>query len=330
LIAISLTDRPHIRWKTVSYSETAIGSICLAICILADSTFNGFSKELSGYMAPLSLIFVSELLTALFISLSFGLLPTIRSLHLLSRPQKLSMLTVGMLAGILGPLLFFTGIAMTTAVNAGFFARFEMLFMIGLAHFFLGEKVSRVHWIGGATILSGIMMIALRGFTDHVDIRPGDLIIVAGIFCYSSAHVIYRSHLRSVQPHIPLLVRSVCAMSAFFLVSPFIETPFIDQIRSLPSSILPALIGFALISRFLSSMTFYQAIDRLPITAVSLASSLTIIGSTLFAWLYVGESVRWYHFAGAVLVILGNALVELLGHQRKREHVEQRLTQRMP
>lgn len=329
MIAIQLTQRPFITWKRVSYSETAIGSICLAICLLADSTFNGFSKELSGYLSPLSLIFVSELLTATFIAISFGLVPTVQTVRSLNRSQMLSMLIVGLLGGVLGPLLFFTGITYTTAINAGFFSRFEMIFLIGLAHFFLGEKVTRVHWIGGATILSGIIMIALRGFTDSIDFHFGDAIIILAIFCYGSGHIVYRSHLREVQPHIPLFIRCICAMSAFFLMSPFIEVPFIDQIKSLPVAIIPALIGFALISRFLSSMTFYQAIDRLPITAVSLASSLTIIGSTLFAWLYIGESVYWYHFVGALLVILGNALVELLGHKKPAAHVEQRLTQRM-
>lgn len=329
MISLSL-DRPYIRWRTVSYSETAIGSICLAVCILAGSTFNGFSKELSGFLTPLSLIFISECLTACFVVFSFGLLPTVRKLRTFSRSEMLSMLIVGLLAGVLGPMLFFIGIAHTTAVNAGFFLRAEMIFLIVLAYFFLHEKITRAHLAGGATIFAGILMIALRGFTDPLAVRMGDLIILLAILCYSAAHIVFLSKLRKVQPHIPLLMRSVCAMAAFFLISPFIETPFIDQIRSLPPAIFPALLGFAFISRFLSSLTFYQAIDRLPITAVSLASSLTIIGGTVFAWLYIGEEIHWYHFAGAALVILGNALVELLGHQRKAEHIEHQLTQRVP
>jgi drug/metabolite transporter (DMT)-like permease len=329
MIAISLTNRPYVRWKTVSYSETAVGTIALIICILAESTFNGFAKELSGSFTPLSLIFVSELLTATFIALSFGLLPTIRTLGTLSRKQTLTMLMIGLLAGVLGPLLFFTGLAHTTAINASFFSRFELIFVIALAHFFLNEKVTRVHWIGLATILAGIMMIALRGFTDHINFKVGDLIITLGILSYSCAHMLYRRHLREVQPHVPLFVRTLCAMAAFFLMSPFIEVPFIDQVRALESSVIPALIGFAFIARFLSSMSFYQAIDRLPMTAVSLSSSLTIVGSTFFAFFYLGEQLHWYHFAGALMIILGNALVEILGHKKPAKHVEHRLAQRI-
>lgn len=240
------------------------------------------------------------------------------------------MLTVGLLAGVLGPLLFFTGISYTSAINAGFFSRFEMIFLITLAHFFLGEKITRVHVIGGATILSGILMIALRGFTDAIDFRLGDGIIILGVLCYCSAHVVYRAHLRELHPHVPLFVRSLCAMTAFLFISPFVRVPLIDHFNAIPYEIIPTLIGFALISRFLSSMTFYQAVDRLPMTAISLTSSLTIIGSTLFASLYLGENILWYHVAGAALVILGNALVEILGHKKPDLHIEQRLTQRVP
>lgn len=280
-------------------------------------------------MAPLFLIFVSELLTALFITFSFGLVPTVHTIRSLHRSEILAMLTLGLLAGVLGPLLFFTGISYTSAINAGFFARFEMIFLIALAHFFLGEKITRVHWIGGATILSGILMIALRGFTDSINFRIGDAIIIAGVLCYCSAHIVYRAHLRTLQPHVPLFVRSLCAISAFFIISPFIRVPLIEHFNAIPFEIIPTLIGFALFSRFLSSMTFYQAVDRLPMTTISLTLSLTIIGSTLFSSLYLGEKILWYHIAGAALVILGNTLVEILGHKKPDHHIEQRLTQRV-
>lgn len=329
MLSIQILQRPFLRWTHVSYSEKAIGMIALAICILSGSTFNAFSKELSGHMSPLFLIFISEALTALFITFSFGLVPTFQTVRNLGRSPILSMFIVGLLAGVLGPLLFFSGIQYTSAINAGFFSRFEIIFLIGLAHIFLQEKVTRVHWIGGVTIFSGILMIILRGFTASIDFQMGDSIIVLSILCYSAAHIIYRSQLKDIHPHIPLLVRALCAMFAFMLILPFTGESVSHVLHSISPNIIPTLIGFALISRFLSSMTFYVAIDRLPMTAVSLTSSLSIISSTLFASLYLHERLYWYHFAGGLLVILGTSLVEILGHKKPDHHVEHRLTQRV-
>lgn len=331
MVEIHLTQWPFIRFKSESYSEKAVGGFALAIAILAGSTFAGFAKSLRSSLSALSLLFVSEILTGFFVLFSFGVVPVIT--HIAHTPRK-HLKWLGLMAlcsGIGGPLCWFTGLSFTSAINAGFFARSEMIFAMIFAHTILREKITTAHFAAIASILAGIVVISLSGFTQELSFRSGDLLIIIATLFYASGNMIFRAKLHNiVEPHIALFCRSLMAISMFFLVSPFLAHPFISEIYNLPMALIPVLIGFAFVSRFLNSVSFYVAIDRLPVTTVSLVSSLDVIGSTLFAFLYLGESIEWYHFVGGGFVVLGTLLLEFLGTHPSHKHLETHLKQRLP
>jgi drug/metabolite transporter (DMT)-like permease len=152
--------------------------------------------------------------------------------------------------------------------------------------------------------------------------------VVASVLCYATGNIIFRSKLHGIQPHIALLSRSITAITTFFLVSPFLEHPFIFEVQSFPLTMIPVLIGFAFVSRFLNTVTYYVAIDRLQVSTVSLVQSMDVIFSIFFAFLYLGEPIAWYHYAGGLFIILGNLLLELLGTHPTEEHLEDHLKQR--
>ena len=116
-------------------------------------------------------------------------------------------------------------------------------------------------------------------------------------------------------------------MSAFFVISPFIRHPFISEVIHFPTHLIPALLGFGFISRFLSSMTFYQSMEKLTLTTVSLVGSLGLIGSVIFANWYLGEPIEWYHYVGGAFVILGTIMLEFIGTHPDEEHLEMHLKQ---
>lgn len=310
-------------------SATAVGGIALALSLASGSTFNAFAKDLRTAFSPLSLLFVSELLTAFFVLFSFGFLPVVKKIVNLKKKDLRWLLTMGMLSGIAGPMLWFTALGYTTAVNAGFFGKTEIIILMLFAHLFLHEKLTRAHTVAITTILTGILIISLRGFTEGLSLYPGDLIIVFATSCYALSNILYRRNVSHVAPHIALFMRSCTAIAAFFLISPFIKHPFIEEVLAFPVALIPALIGFGFVSRFLNSVMYYQAIELLPISTVSLVGSLDVIGTTVFAYFYLGEPVMWYQYAGGGFIILGTVLLELLGTHKNEEHLEQHLKQKM-
>lgn len=203
--------------------------------------------------------------------------------------------------------------------------------MLTLASLLLKEKITRAHIAAILSVIAGMVIISLRGLTEGVSFHIGDLMVVASVLCYATGNITFRSKLHGViEPHIALVTRSAVAVTTFFLLLPFIEHPLISELMLFPLALVPVLLIFAFVSRFLNSVTFYMALDRLPVTTVSLVSTLDIIGSIAFAFLYLGEPVFWYHYFGGAFIVLGNILLELLGTHPTQKHLEQHLKQRLP
>jgi drug/metabolite transporter (DMT)-like permease len=235
---------------------------------------------------------------------------------------------VGLCNGTIAPLLLFTGLRMSTAVNASLFANMEPVFMLILAVFILHETFRRQHALSALTIIGGVLMISLRGFSENLHTNPGDALLILSSFCFAVGSIVFRKKLHHCQPHLVLFGRTVMAMSCFFLVSPFIEHPLISEIRAFPLAIVPVLLGFGFVSRFLNVFSFYEALDRLPVTTVSLMNNVAIITSVLFTWWVLHEPIEWYHLLGGALIVLGALLLEISGLHPTKTHLERHLRQR--
>ncbi len=303
----------------------AIGWLALAVMILAGSTFTSFGKQLTTVFSPLSMIFVSEGLMFVFAIISFGLIPSLKKIFSLKSKFILPLLCIGVMNGIASPFLWFFGLQYTNAVNAEIFGKSEMLFLILLSGIFLHQKFRSEHLVGGSIILLGLLIVTMKGFSDGFTFQMGDAIILSAALLYASGGMMVRIKLHHMDPEVLILVRSLCAIAFFFALSPFIEHPFILEAREFPFELIPALIGFGLIARFLTMFSFYEAIERLPIATFSTMATLTTAGSAFFAYIYLGEILHWYQLVGAALIILGAVFVHLNGLHHKEKHMEHHL-----
>ncbi len=272
----------------------------------------------------MSLVFISEFLVLLFVVFSFGLLPIIRTCMSLGRSNILQLLTIGCLSGIIGPLLWFTGLSNTSAVNANFFGKAEMLFVLFFAWAFLHERLTRPHLLAAASITTGLVIIALHGFTEAIIPRTGDLLIIFATISFAASNSIYSKYLHHVPSHIALCSRSFIAVCSFFLISPFIPHSLYSEMEQFPFALIPALVGFGFISRFINSVAFYESIERLPMSSIALVGSIDVILSTIVTYAMLGEYVGWYHFLGGACIILGTLLLEILHEPRSHHAAEQR------
>lgn len=317
-----------MKWRRDAGSTAFVGGTFLTVNIFASATYNVFAKALSGSLPPMAMLFVSESLTLFFALLFFGTFPTIRHLVRLDRRSILPMLAIGVTNGIVAPLLWFTGLQYTTAVNAVLFGNAEMVFLIVFAVLFLKEKWTHAHTMSIAAISFGIVIIGMRGFTEGVQLRMGDILLILASCSFATGSFIFRKLLNHADARLVLFMRSLLPVVVFFLLSPFATIPFITELRVLPLTLIPALIGFGLISRFMNTFTFYQAMERLKVTTVSLVSNLTLIVGVVFAHFILNEPVYGYHWIGGIFVVLGTLLLELTGSHPAGAHMEPHLTER--
>lgn len=298
---------PHAR---IRMHASTVGWIALMVMIISGSTGPAFAKQLTAFFSPLSMLVISEIMQLLFCVLSFGFLPIVRKTLQLKRTILLPLVTAGVINGILAPICAFTGLAWTSSVNAQLFGNAETLFLLIFGMLLLHQTPRRIHFLGGFIVTCGLLFVALKGFSEHLSPSSGDLLIILASVFYGLGGTLVRKYLHGVEPQIIMVVRALAAMSFFFVLSPFISHPFITEIKSFPWEFLIVLLSYGLISRFLLVFTYYESIERLPLPTVSLLSTLTVGTATIFSYLYLGETIAWYHIIGAALIILGAGVVE--------------------
>lgn len=327
MLTIHIKRWPYVEWKRETLSSPAIGWISLGVMVVAASTYNSFAKTLTDSLSPMTLVCLSELLTAFFVLFSFGALPMVRKMFTLRDSFLLPMFAIGILSGVIAPLLWFAGLHQTTAVNAALFGNAEMIFFAFFGVVILREAFGRVHLLSTLTMIAGLVFIVLRGFTEGIHLQNGDILLTLSCFTFALGDLIFRKCLQRSDPQVVILIRSITAISGFFLISPFLDMPLIHEIRAFPLSSVPALLGFAFVSRFLNGFSFYEALEHLPVMTVSLTQNLTVIGSIAFAAWYLGEPLHPYHFIGGALIVAGALMLEMAGMHPSDQHLERQLKQ---
>jgi drug/metabolite transporter (DMT)-like permease len=308
---IAFRSWPLGKAKNTGISSQSIGWICLLVGLSSGATFTSFAKQLSGWFSPLSVLFLGETLVLAFVVASFGLLSVLRELSQLRRSQMVALLVLGFLSTI-GLALIFFGLQTTSAANAELFGRSEILFTIAMAVLILRERFQPALLVTGAIMIIGISVVGLRGFSDGLVPRHGDMLILLGSIVFSIVSTIFKKYLAVLRPEIIIFVRCSVSLGCFFVLSPFVSAPFLTELLSMPMGLLPAIIGFGLVSRFLNIFCFYQAIERLPLSTISLLQPLEILGAVLFAHVYLGESLHWYHLVGTGLIVLGVLTMQMI------------------
>jgi drug/metabolite transporter (DMT)-like permease len=289
--------------------------------ILSGSTTTALGKQLTEYFSPLSMLFLSEVMLLLFAVLSFGCVPIFHRLRQVPSSTVLPLLTAGVLNGVLAPVFWFTGLERTFAINSQLFGNAETIFLLLFGLLLLHQKPSHTQWFGGAIIGSGLLIVALRGFTERLTFASGDLFVVLAGSFYGLGGALIRKYLRHLPPQVIIVARSLCAVAFFFLLSPFISHPFVTELHLFPWELLLVLLGYGLISRFLLIFSYYESLEHLPLPTVSLLGTLGVATSVLFAHWYLGELIMGYQVAGAILIILGAVVVQWGSIQKLEEHV---------
>jgi drug/metabolite transporter (DMT)-like permease len=320
--AFDIDFQPIALFKSDANSQSKIlGWIGVALLILAGATYPSFGKKLTTAFSPVSLLFLSEFLGGIFVAIWFGAVPMLKKWKKVKKSEKKLFLFSSMINGVIAPLLWFIGLSSTSAVNAELFSRTEMLFMILLGVIVIHEKFTKQHAFSLSVILMGIICVALRGFTETVNIAIGDMLIVTSALVYALGSIIVKKTLHGVPPELIIVGRASMAALTFFAVSPFITFNIGNEFSNINKEILIALIGYGFIAKFLGTYGFYQAIEHLKVRTVSMMGTLAIVGGMFFAAMYLGEHIHMYQIIGGSMIVLGVLLTHKVGvHSSEKVH----------
>ena len=207
----------------------------------------------------------------------------------------------------------FTGLSYTSAINAGIiFATTPIITMV-LAHFVLHERMNGWQAVGSAIAFLGIVVIAIHGSLAKLlglKLGLGDLLMIAGAMMFACYTVLLK-RAKFELDRLPLLFVLLCA-GALSAVPFFLWEVWNGEHANLAFKGYMVLLYAAIPGGALMYLCFNWSIDILGPSRAGTLLYTQMIFTAIFAWLILGESIEWYHYVGAGLIIVGVLFVTLL------------------
>lgn len=242
--------------------------------------------------------------------MTFGLVPLLKkSLAMDARSMRFCVL-YGILNSVIVPLLWFTGLKYTSAINASMLSATDVVFYLILSQLFVGEKMTRMQFLGLSTVIMGILVMNFPSVTG-TSAQIGDLYIVVGCFASASGTLVFKKYLPHVMPELAIAIRNIAAIITVSIIAIVINVSVVDEVAVFPQHKLLLLLAFTFFSRYLNLSFFYEALQRLPGTTLSLIQAATPLSGLVFAYLLLGETITTGQAMGCVIII-GGLVIENL------------------
>ena len=277
----------NLSGKLSGYSAILVGAMLFGMW----ATVGKLALNSDPNLSPITLAWFVQAVTAVAFAPFLGRLR-------LSRGEWGYASVAALLGSVTAPSLYFTGLSLTTPVNATLLSNTEALFTVLFAFIFLKERLSPLGYLAAVSILAGAMIVTFDLGGSGADVASrllGNVLLVLAAVCWGGANTV--SRVVTARHDIPSYVCIVLSLGTL-LLAPIVllsGSPLAVRAPSIPISIFLALTGSALFTYL-----FYFAMRRIgalrvgAILATSAAFGVTIavaFGFPLTALQAVGGAV---------------------------------------
>jgi drug/metabolite transporter (DMT)-like permease len=201
--------------------------------------------------------------------------------------------------------LVYTGLHWTIALNAFLMQSMMPVMIVALSFLIFREKITRLQTIGVALSLAGALVIIVQGNLNlllSLSLNQGDLLIFIAILCYAGYSVLLRR--RPVIHPLSFLWVTFILGSLFLLPFYAWETVAIRSIRFNRSTLLA--IGYvSVFPSIVSYFCFNRGVELVSANRAGLFIHLMPVFGSIMAMAFLGESLRWFHGVGILLIASG-------------------------
>ncbi len=228
---------------------------------------------------------------------------------------------------LLGAILFVSyatqtmGLVFTTPAVSAFLTALSVPLVPLLGLWFLGERVSRVTWLGVATAAAGLVMLTLPG---RVAPGPGEALTALTAIGFA-AHIVLTAHMARRTPPLLLVAVQLVACGALALLA----LPLDGWLAARGATGAPAAALFAPLPRIAwieaigmglgaTALTFFLqtwAQRRLSATRAGVTFALEPVFATAFSLAFFAERIPPRAGLGMALILAGMLVVETLGRR---------------
>ena len=229
---------------------------------------------LTGFLDPLAAAFYTQLIPG------FLFLPFLRPSRFERRDLRIVVFLI-LTGSVLGPVLYFTGIAATTPTNGALLQNTESLFTILIAFLFLRERLTRGAYLAFVPIVAGAFVVTTDLNVADIgrsEFLLGNLFLIGSAVCWASNNNIVTVLSRRVP------IRTLIAVQLLF------GTPLLAPImvaRGIPFDVpldrLPVLVFVALGMIGVFSLLFYYAFRTIGAMRTGAVLSVSSVWGLLIA-----------------------------------------------
>ncbi|MBV7536959.1 DMT family transporter [Duganella sp. sic0402] len=156
-------------------------------------------------------------------------------------------------------------------------------------------------------LLLGTCGVALLVGFDHVSSKPGAAIAIAAVLFASFNYGIASNYARQAKAVEPFANAHGSMWASALMVLPVV--PFFPAPGEPTIGIMAAVIALAVLCSGVAYLIYFRLIQDVGPSSALTVTFLSPLFGILWGVLFLGETVGWYTFAGAAIVITGTVLV---------------------
>jgi len=222
--------------------------------------------------------------------------------------KSLPLFSMVVLCGaILGPLLFYNGLRMTSAVVAALLSNGELLFTSIIAIAVFEESLNRRQYAASLIVVFGIIAVSTNfdlAATALLANLTGSFYILGAMLSWGIENNLVRKLSERVDSLAMARWRNFTGgliLLAFILIS--------GQSLAIKPSIVPYIVLSGLIPVGLTTLLLYLALGRIGAVRTLLIFSTGSLFGTLYAYLFLGEPVTSVQLIGGIILFAGIVLI---------------------
>lgn len=262
---------------------------------------------------PLSMAFWRWVI-ALAILLPFGL-PGVWRHRRVIRERLGSMVALATFSvGAFNSLLYIAATT-TTATNIALINATIPIFIALMAWLLLGDRTRPIQALGIALALLGIVTVVARGDVSvltGLQAQPGDLIMVAAVFCWGLFSVLLR---RQAVPLPALTFLTTQILLGALVILPFYLADLLlfSGGFEVTGRTVPPLLYFAVFPGILAYAFWNHGVHAVGPSRAAIFMYLTPVFASVLAGIFLNESLGLFHVVGGLLILTGLLLATRAG-----------------
>lgn len=224
------------------------------------------------------------------------------------------------LVGITGTLsLFFLGLRLTTALNAGVITSFSPLLILIAAHLILKEKLRRNIMLGASLGILGIGIIIGKDFTQNVILSPlGDFLILLSIFGSVFYAIFSKKMSKNFTPFISTFYVLLIGGLGFLPGAIWEWQVNPSWITSLPQGAILGVLYAMVFSSLIAHSFWHWGLAKMDAAKVGVFNYLEPIVTTITAVIILSEKISIGFVLGSLFIFSGLLIAEV--HRTRRHH----------